>query len=84
MRRRFGNESLFREIHALCRERFAAMVDKLESEIQQAVDQHVQVILQDLDALMNENAATESETNPMLRKALATQLAKAQSAMDSV
>lgn len=41
------------------------------------VSQHTEVIMQDLRVLMDENAATECEENPVLRRNLEAELGQA-------
>lgn len=52
--------------------------------MQQEVLQHTAVIAQDLKALMDENIATESESNPALRRMLQVELEEANTAMTEV
>lgn len=81
---RFGDERLFREIHSLAYTQFAALTQSLQAELQQLVTQHIEFIMQDLDALMDENAATESENNPVLRETLGSELLRSRMTMDDV
>ena len=84
MNTRLRDESLFREWDRKFVRRFKELVEELEREVKKVALEHLHVIQGTLDIIRNENAASESETDPGFRQRIREEISAARSELDRV
>lgn len=84
MNTRLRDDNLFREWEREFARRFKELVEGLEREVKEVALEHLHVIQGTLDIVRNENAASESETDPGFRQRIREEVSAARSVLDRV
>lgn len=84
MNTRLRDENLFREWDRKFAQRFKELVEGLEREVKEVALEYVHVIQGSLDIIRNENAASESETDPGFRQRIREEVSAAKIELDRV